>query len=247
MDPDDEPDHDPRDGPDDRDGARGGRGRAVVVGASSAIGAAVAHRLHRGGWSVEAWGRDPASWTRSLPPCVRRRVDVTRREDVEEALERGRGPLTTLVYAAGLFDWADTDRADPGTWDELFEVNLTAAARVARLAAPALLRAAPSSLVLLGSTAAHRAFAHNAAYVASKHGLLGLADAVRADLSAAGVAVSIVNPGMVAAGASLLSDRGREDPQSLLRADDVAEAVHYAAAAPPHVCVSRLDLLPRSG
>ncbi len=216
-----------------------------MVGASSLIGTAIAHRLRRGGWAVEAWGRDPDDLAARVPGCLVRQVDVTRRADVERALRPEGGPLTALVYAAGVFDWADCDRADPDTWQEVFDVNLTAAAGVVRLAAPLLLEHAPSSLVLLGSTAAHRSFAHNAAYVASKHGLLGLSEAVRAELGPRGVAVSIVNPGMVAAGASLLSDRGREDPGSLLQAQDVAEAVHYAAAAPAHACISRIDLAPR--
>jgi NADP-dependent 3-hydroxy acid dehydrogenase YdfG len=100
-----------------------------VIGASSQIGGAVAAELAALGMSVTAWGRDPDR----LPAA-----DFTDRVDLTDAAEVGRaigelparGPLRTVVYAAGVFDWAPADRADATWWTEVFDVNLTAAARV---------------------------------------------------------------------------------------------------------------------
>ncbi len=217
----------------------------MVVGASSEIGGAIAHRLEDLGWSLDVWGRDRAALAPRFPAAAVHEVDLRDRAAVEEALATCAPPLTTVVHAAGVFDWCDAEEADLDTWDEVFDVNLSSAARLSRLALPWLLRSAPSSLVLIGSTAAHQAFPHNAAYVASKHGLTGLAGAVRAEVGARGVAVTIVNPGMVASGAALGSDRGRTRPESLLRPGDVAAAVAYAVCAPPHACISRIDLTAR--
>jgi NADP-dependent 3-hydroxy acid dehydrogenase YdfG len=131
---------------------------------------------------------------------------------VTGALVIGGPRLGAVVWAAGLFDWADADVAEPDTWDRLFDVNLAAAAVATRLLLPGLLAASPSSLIYLGSMASRQPFQHNAAYVASKHGLAGLAGAVWLDVRDRGVKVSLVAPGLVAAGAGLRSPQARPVP-----------------------------------
>ena len=89
-------------------------------------------------------------------------------------------------------------------------------------------------MVFIASAAGHRAFANNAAYVASKHGLVGFGRALFLDLRDRGVKVSLVSPGLVAAGASLAMPNAR--PEHFLRPEDVAEAVRYVLASPPGAC-----------
>ena len=202
---------------------------AVVVGATSAIGSAIADGLAGAGWSVAPWRRPDGG-----------RVELTDPAQVDAAAA-AHDRLDAVVYAAGLFDWADADVADPDAWARLVEVNLTAAMRVTRRLLPALLAGAPATLVLLGSGAARQAYPHNPAYVASKHGLAGFARATFLDVRDRGVRVTLVNPGLVAAGAGLLSGA---DPAALLQPADVAAAVLYAVNAPPHACVTELDLQP---
>jgi short-subunit dehydrogenase len=64
--------------------------------------------------------------------------------------------------------------------------------------------------------------------VASKHGLAGFAEALWLDLRRHHVGVTLVSPGLVAAGAGLGSPAGRRAPDLLLQPDDVADAVGYA-------------------
>lgn len=146
---------------------------ALVVGAGSAIGAAVVAALAADGFACREWGRDPARLGRDAD-----RVDLRAPDQVEAALSRLPDRLDAVVLAAGLFDWAPADEGDPDVWDELVMVNLASAMRVTRGVLPRLLAAAPSSLVLIGSSAARTAFAGNPAYVASKHGLAGFARSV---------------------------------------------------------------------
>jgi NADP-dependent 3-hydroxy acid dehydrogenase YdfG len=204
-------------------------GTAVVVGATSAIGAAIADGLAADGWTLAPWQRPGGG-----------RVELTDPAQVDAAAA-GHERLGAAVYAAGLFDWGDADVADADAWARLVEVNLTAAMRVTRRLLPALLAGAPSTLVLLGSGAGRQAYPHNAAYVASKHGLLGFARATFLDVRDRGVRVTVVNPGLVAAGAGLLAGT---DPAALLQPADVAAAVRYAVNAPAHACVTELDLQP---
>jgi len=214
---------------------------ALVVGASSDIGAAIARTLTAEGFDCVLWGRD-----RERLAAVGPRwdvVDLRSPDDVRAGVGRLPDRLSTVVYAAGLFDHAPADDGDPDVWDEVLTVNLAAAMRVTRAVLPALISAAPSSLVLLGSGAARTAFPGNPAYVASKHGLAGFARSVFLDVRDRDVAVTLLSPGLVAAGAGLRAPGVR--PEQLLRPADVADAVRWVVATPPHVCPVELELQPQ--
>ena len=229
-------------------------GQALVVGASSAIGAAIAVDLARLGFSLSLWGRDAGRLEATAAACsagaervFRDVVDVTDRAALAETVDRvlDRGRLSVVVWAAGLFDWAPADAADPVSWDRLFDVNLTSAALTTRLVLPALVAAAPSALIYLGSGASRQAFPNNAAYVASKHGLAGLASAVFLDVRDRDVKVSLVAPGLVAAGAALGSPAGADHPERLLQPDDVAAAVRFVVTFPGTGCPVEISLQPQ--
>jgi NADP-dependent 3-hydroxy acid dehydrogenase YdfG len=228
-------------------------GQAVVVGASSGIGSAIAVELAALGFDLSLWGRDLARLEAAATACAEvgptgrpLQVDVTDRTALAGAVETvtSQGPLSVLVWAAGLFDWAPADQADTQTWDRLLDVNLASAAAATRLALPALVEAAPSSLVFLGSSASRRTFADNAAYVASKHGVAGLAGAVFLDVRDRGVKVSLVSPGLVAAGAAMQSPAGRR-PHQLLQPSDVAAAVRFVVTFPDTGCPTEITLQPQ--
>jgi NADP-dependent 3-hydroxy acid dehydrogenase YdfG len=108
---------------------------------------------------------------------------------------------------------------------------------------PARLAAAPSSLVLLGSGAARTAFPGDPAYVASKHGLAGFARSVFLDVRDRDVAVTLLSPGLVAAGAGLRAPGIR--PEQLLQPDDVADAVRWVVGTPARVCPVEVELQPQ--
>lgn len=229
---------------------------ALVIGGSSRIGAAIGQTLAGLGQHVTLWGRDPgrldlaAEQIRAAGGRASSRVvDVRDRAALGEAAEQVlAGPrLAAVVWAAGLFDWADADRAEPDTWDQLFDVNLVAAATATRLLLPALLAGAPSSLIYLGSGASRQAFAHNAAYVASKHGLAGLAGGVWLDVRDRGVKVSLIAPGLVAAGAGLRSPQGQANPEQLLQPEDVAAAVGFVVTFSDRGCPTEIRLEPQRG
>jgi NADP-dependent 3-hydroxy acid dehydrogenase YdfG len=214
---------------------------ALVVGASSAIGAAVAAGLAADGFDCLLWGRDGRRLAAVGPRWDV--VDLRSPVEVQAGLDRLPGRLSAAVYAAGLFDWAPADAGEPDVWDELLTVNLAAAMRVTRGVLPALIAGAPSSLVLVGSGAARTAFAGNPAYVASKHGLAGFARSVFLDVRDRDVAVTLLSPGLVAAGAGLRAPGIR--PEQLLQPADVAAAVRWVVATPPNVCPVEIELQPQ--
>lgn len=222
---------------------------ALVVGASSDIGRATAVALAPTHPDLVLWGRDPdrlAAAGAAVEAAGARartaRVDVTDAAAVRSAVAdaTATGPLRCVVWAAGTFVWGPAADADPDDWTGLLDVNLTAAARLTALVLPHLVAAAPSALVLVGSGAARQAYPSNAAYVASKHGLAGLAAATFLDVRDAGVKVSLVSPGLVAAGAGL-----RAPAAPRLLPEDVAEAVRWVVAAPARCCPVEVVLQPQ--
>ena len=221
------------------------------MGGSSTIGTAIARVLADEGYAVSLWGRDPGRLRAAADTLRAAGADATARAvDVRDdgamrdalALE---SDLRVAVWAAGLFDWADADQADPAIWRDLLDVNLTSAAVFTALVAPTLVTAPSSALVYIGSGAGRRVFPHNAAYVASKHGLAGLAGATFLDLRDRGVKVSLVSPGLVAAGGGLTSPQGQERPETLLQPDDVAAAVRFVVTFPATGCPVEIDLQPQ--
>lgn len=226
-------------------------GQALVVGATSAIGRAIAEELAALGYRLTLWGRDEARLAETVRACsgsaVAERVDVTDPLEVAAAVSRlaDRGPLTASVWAPGVFDWAPADQADPDIWGRLLDVNLVSAARCTPLLLPMLIDAAPSALIFLGSGAAHQVYANNAAYVASKHGLAGLAGATFLDVRDRDVKVSLISPGLVAAGAGLWSPAGQQHPERLLQPQDVAAAVRFVVTFPGRGCPTEIHLQPQ--
>ena len=228
------------------------RRRALLVGATSEIGRALALELAHLGHDLVLWGRRTAELditagqVRDAGADVRTAaVDVTEDAALRAAVAQlAEEPLHVAVWTPGLFDWGRADRADPAAWRALMEVNVTAPAVFTALVAPLLVTAAPSTLVYLGSGAGHQAYPDNAAYVASKHGLTGLARATFLDLRDADVKVSLISPGMVAAGGGLLSPVGQQRPQELLALADVAAALRFVLTSSPSCCPTEIQLQP---
>jgi NADP-dependent 3-hydroxy acid dehydrogenase YdfG len=233
-------------------------GQALVVGATSEIGTAIASALVPYADRLVLWGRDEARLAGAAQACRAagpgvdvqvRQVDVTRSDELADGMAalRADGPLTIAVWTPGLFDWAPADHADPARWRQLAAVNVTAPMEFTPLVLPALVEAAPSTLVYLGSGAGHAIYPDNAAYVASKHGLAALAHATYADVRRHRVKVSLIAPGLVAAGAALGSPVGQEHPEWLLRPADVAAAVRFVVEFGDHGCPTEIRLQPHLG
>ena len=233
-------------------------GQALVVGATSEIGTAVAAGLVSEVDRLALWGRDPDRLSGAAAACraVRSEVQVeTRAVDVTRSVEladgvaalRAGGPVKVAVWTPGLFDWAPADEADPARWREMAEVNVTAPLEFTPLVLPALVEAAPAALIYLGSGAGHAIHPNNAAYVASKHALAALAHATYADVRRHRVKVSLIAPGLVAAGAALWSPVGQEHPEWLLRPADVAAAVRFVVGFGDHGCPTEIRLQPHLG
>ena len=184
-------------------GALDGR-HALVTGGGSGIGAAIACALSDAGAAVTIAGRDAAKLdavARDLK-CATVVADITRESDCEAMVtiaRDGNGPIDIVVANAGAADSAPFGRIDSAHWQRMIDVNLTGSFNTARAGLADLTRDGAGEggrrLVFIASTAALKGYPYVAAYVAAKHGVLGLARALSAELAATGVTVNAVCPG----------------------------------------------------
>jgi SDR family mycofactocin-dependent oxidoreductase len=238
---------------------------AIVTGAARGIGAAVARRLAADGWQmvlVDACTDDPGlAYPLSRPgdleqvvsearaagsPVVLGEVaDVRDQQALDRAVRRAHeelGGLDAAVAVAGVIGggpaaWETADEL----WSVMLEVNLTGVWRLARAAIPELLRRPPprrGRVVAVASAGAVVGLPRLSAYVAAKHGVVGLVRSLAAELGPEGVTANVVAPGstrteMLTASAAVyeLVDTGEFaahhlDPR-LLDPEEIAEAVAW--------------------
>src|SRR5713101_3696976 len=179
------------------------------------------------------------------------RCDVTDPAAVERAIGRvltDRGVPDVVVNNAGVFFIKPVAETTPEDFSRTIAVNLLAPFLVTRALVPHLVRRGSGHLVTIGSIADHVAFTGSSAYTATKFGLRGMHEVLRAELSRTGVRTTIVSPGPV--------DTPIWDPidpdgrpgftrrDAMLQAGDVAEAVLFAVTRAPRVDVTEIRLLP---
>ncbi|MDQ3557117.1 MAG: SDR family oxidoreductase [Gemmatimonadota bacterium] len=227
---------------------------AVVTGASRGIGRAVARALAGTGAWVAMVARDGEALAaaaaeiggHAVPADVSSPAAVhTLAAYVVELL--GDAP-DLVVNAAGSFAMAPLAETDPAVFDSQIAANLRAPFLMIRAFLPPMLRRGSGQLVHVGSVAGRTAFARNGAYSASKFGLRGMHEVLLEELRGTGVRSTLVEPG--ATDTTLWDALGPDaDPAlpsraSMLRAEDVAGAVLWAAAQPPHVAIPTLPIHP---
>jgi len=171
------------------------------------VGRAIALRFARDGYAAALAGRSGAALAAvrdeilgiggqaSAIPC-----DVRVRDDVRAAVRRAEqelGPIEVLVNNAGIAESAPFTSMDDEVWDRTLAVNLTGPADCMRAVLPGMLERGHGRIINIASTAAKQGFPYTAAYVASKHGLLGLSRAVALETRGRGVTVNTICPGWI--------------------------------------------------
>ncbi|TWT48464.1 SDR family NAD(P)-dependent oxidoreductase [Botrimarina hoheduenensis] len=182
--------------------------RALVTGASSGIGRALAVELARRGASVVCLARraEELAQTAALVenegalavPVVGDVTDATYRAATLAAAVSRLGGLDLLINNAGVSAHGRFHESSVDRLRQIVEVNLFAAAELIHAATPLLKQGRDPAVVNIGSILGWRGVPHNAEYCASKFALRGFSEAIRPELSRIGVHVLHVSPGTVA-------------------------------------------------
>ena len=228
---------------------------ALVVGASSGIGRAIAVSLANDGASVMASARREDRLRalkaemagRAFEICCADATEVAGVERLVAETRRVLGPINIMVYATGT---NTPDRAlvrlRPAIWDELIATNLNGAYYVTQAVLPAMRAARSGHLIFIASISGRTPDISGAAYQASKHGMIGLAHAIRVEECANGIRTTVINPGLV--DTEILEKRPVKPAAELLAKallpEHVAEAVLACAKLPPRAVVSEMTIVP---
>jgi NADP-dependent 3-hydroxy acid dehydrogenase YdfG len=232
---------------------------ALVTGASSGIGEAIARRFADAGALVAAVARRADRLAGLGPGITPVPADVTDAAALAAAVERVAAELGApdlVVANAGVMLPSAPEAGDLAVWQQTIDVNISGVAATIAATVPHLVAAAAegrtADLVLVSSIGDALAFPGYAFYTASKAMVTKLSHDLRLDLSPLGVRTSNVRPGLVATELpeklppSPFRDQLDEMVATMgpLAAADVAAAVLAAVALPRHVNISELAIVP---
>jgi NAD(P)-dependent dehydrogenase (short-subunit alcohol dehydrogenase family) len=174
---------------------------AVVTGASSGIGTAIAQALSEAGARVVLTGRDPERLRLCAEPCGEHRVVVADLADdeapariVEETIDAF-GALNVLVHSAGIFWPKPFAEAPLEDFDRQFRVNVRAPYALTQAALPHL--EPDGSVIFVSSIAGHVGFPSSTAYCGTKGAIELITKALAMELAPLGIRVNAIAPGNI--------------------------------------------------
>lgn len=212
---------------------------ALVTGGSGGIGSAICRSLATDGYTVgvgyfrnQAGAEALAEELGGFPAYA----DVSKPEEVE-AMFAAAGEVELLVVSAGVAHYGLITDLSYSDWRALIAVNLDGAFLCCRAAAPGMVRRKSGNIILISSMWGQVGASCEAAYSASKAGLIGLTKALAKELAPSGIRVNCVAPGVVRT--PMLKDFSAEDLENLRletplerlgEPEDVAALVSYLAS-----------------
>ncbi|QDS77429.1 putative secondary metabolism biosynthetic enzyme [Venturia effusa] len=235
---------------------------AVVTGASSGIGAAVAAALAKEGAHVALAARrtDELESIKSKlsvfgVKVIAHKTDVTQKAQVESLMKTAAeelGPIDILISCAGVMYFTMMANVHAEEWERTVDVNCKGLLHCLSSTIPSMLARSTGHIVAISSDAGRKVFPGLGVYSASKFFVEATLQALRVETAGSGLRVTSIQPGNVATdllGMSTdkqaLEAYGTPTGAKVLDASDVAEAIVYALKQPEHVGVNEVMIEPR--
>lgn len=230
---------------------------ALVTGASSGIGRALAEAASRAGAKVILVGRSESRLievrdrigdsAEALPGDL---ADPTEVDRIAAAAQDAFGRIDILLANAGLYIPGDVADGDPDAWDELLKVNVNSVFRLVNRVLPAMIARESGDIVVTSSVSGHQAIQWEPIYSASKHAIQSFVHGLRRQVAPHKLRVGAIAPGVVLNPLWGMAEKGEIDAKVAaregMRSDDVAEAVMFMLTRPPHVTIRDMVILPQN-
>lgn len=234
---------------------------AVITGASSGIGEAIAHHLAEKGANVVLAARR-SERLQELSEDIQKKysteakvveTDVTKKEDVENLVNAAHntfGSVDIFVNNAGvmLLSFLKNDHVDE--WEQMVDVNIKGVLYGIHAALPKMLEQGSGHMINVSSVAGHEVFPSSTVYSATKYAVKALSMGMEKELASTNVRVTNISPGAVD---TELTDHITDDDvlemfkdrsMTPLNAEDIASAVSYAVTQPKNVNVNEVIVRP---
>ena len=231
---------------------------ALVTGASSGIGAATVKALVQDGFAVIATARrvdrleELAKFNSNIEIFP---ADLTSQADVDSLAQHcaGKGVEVLVNCAGGAFDAASVLDGDPEVWKKTYDINVIATLRITQAITPLMIKNGKGHIVIISSTAGHRAYENGGSYVAAKFAETSVAHTLRLELNGLPIRITEIAPGMVKTdefafnrfdGDSAKAAKVYEGVEGPLTAEDVAESIRWSVSLPDHFNVDSMVIRP---
>jgi NADP-dependent 3-hydroxy acid dehydrogenase YdfG len=233
----------------------------AVTGASSGIGEATALAAAEAGAAVSLAARRAdriEALAKKITDAGGRAVaiptDVSKEDEAGAFVQRTKdelGRLDVLVNNAGLMLLGPIPGADTEEWRRMVDVNVYGVLYATHAAIGGMLEQGSGHVVNVSSVAGRRATAGSAVYNLTKFGVNAFSEALRQEVTAHGVRVTLIEPGAVA---TELRDHNSPEIQKqmderfagveMLQSEDIANAILYAIGQPEHVSINEVLVRP---
>lgn len=236
---------------------------AVITGASSGIGEAIAYSLSKEGAKVVLGARrsdrlaevaEKINNNHNSGAAIVLQTDVTNRDEVNRLIDKARsitGNIDILVNNAGIMLLGPMAERPVEEWRQMMEVNVMGVLYCIKAALPSFIGQESGYIVNISSVSGRRVTSTGAVYSGTKFALNAITDGLRQELTEHGVRIVAIEPGLVA---TELPDHIRDDEIrerlttmenfTKLTSEDIAEAVRYAVTQPDHVNVNEILIRP---
>lgn len=222
---------------------------AVVTGAGSGIGEAIATLLHEEGAKVVLAGRNKDKLQNVANQLAQDSVkvvptDVTKKEEVDELIKMAQqtfGGLDIVINSAGQMLSSKITDYQVDEWDSMIDVNIKGTLYTAKAALPTMLEQSSGHLINIASISGFEVTKSSTIYSATKAAVHTITQGLEKELAKTGVKVTSISPGKVDTAITATynpTDRKKLEPQ------DIAEAVLYALTQPKHVNVNEITVRP---
>ncbi|HGN7421579.1 TPA: SDR family oxidoreductase [Staphylococcus aureus] len=220
---------------------------AVVTGAGSGIGEAIATLLHEEGVKVILAGRNKDKLQNVANQLAQDSVkvvptDVTKKEEVDELIKIAQqtfGGLDIVINSAGQMLSSKITDYQVDEWDSMIDVNIKGTLYTTQAALPTMLEQSSGHLINIASISGFEVTKSSTIYSATKAAVHTITQGLEKELAKTGVKVTSISPGMVDTAITAAynpTDRKKLEPQ------DIAEAVLYALTQPSHVNVNEITV-----
>ncbi len=236
---------------------------ALITGATSGIGRAAAFKFSENGYNVIITGRRKERLN-SIAREIRKKsgaqvhplcFDIRSMKEVQKSVASLPGQwkkIDVLVNNAGLAaGLSDIQDGNAGDWETMIDTNIKGLLYISKAVIPLFIKNGTGHIINIGSIAGKETYAKGNVYCATKHAVDALTKSMRIDLLSHGIRVTGIHPGAVETEFSLVRFHGDEQKAknvyrgfTPLSADDVADAICWAASRPAHVNINEMVIMP---